>query len=253
MKCRFNVYAFIAVIALTVTLPTAFAQSSPPLLTNNPGTPGDGKWEINLVFAVEKFQNESLYEAPALDINYGLGERMQVKYEVPWLFLNKKETGTINGLGNSEIGFKYRFLDEKPHGVSMSVYPQLSFNNPTSSADRGLVDPGMELTLPIQIARHVGPLGLNLNIGYSLVEHQKDEYIYGLAVALPLVKRLEIMGEVNGAALRDFSADTLVFNLGGLLKLHNNINLFFSAGRGFRNPGGTEPELLGFAGLQFTF
>ena len=253
MKPVFPVIVFVIAMILASASEPAFAQSSPPLLTNNPGTPGSGRWEINIGFAMERLHHETLYEAPILDINYGLGERVQLKYEIPWVFLNEKGTGTINGLGNSEIGLKYRFLDEKPHGVSMSIYPQLSFNNPTSSADRGLVDPGMKLILPLQMVRHVGPLGLNLEIGYSSIEHAADEWLYGLAAAWPLAERFELLGEVNGTAVRDFRSDVLVFNIGGLLRVHEKINLLFSAGRSFRISDSTETKLLGFAGLQFAF
>jgi hypothetical protein len=253
MKPIFLVIVFVVAVILAPAAEPTFAQSSPPLLTNNPGTPGSGKWEINIGFAMERLRHESLYEAPILDINYGLGERMQLKYEIPWLFLNEKEGGTINGPGNSEIGFKYRFLDEKPHGISMSVYPQFSFNNPTSSADRGLVDPGVKLILPLQIVRRFGPVGVNLEVGYSSIEHEADEWLYGLAMGWPLSERFELLGEVNGTAVRGFGSDALVFNFGGLLRVHKKVNLLFSAGRGFCESNSRETKLLGFAGLQFAF
>ena len=217
------------------------------------GTPGAGQWEINLAFTVEKLRSETLSEAPLLDVNYGLGERIQLKYEVPWVFLDEEVAGTKSGLGNSEIGIKYRFLDEEQHGVSMSTYPQFSFNNPTSSDERGLVDSGTVLLLPFQIARRVGPVELSLELGYSLIEHEEDEWIYGLALAWPLAQRFELLGEVHGVARRDFEEDVLVFNLGGVLEVHENVNLLFSAGRSFRESSTTEPQLLAYLGLQFNF
>lgn len=44
--------------------PTVFAQGGPPLITDDPGTPGNGKWEINVAFTVEKRRMERLYESP---------------------------------------------------------------------------------------------------------------------------------------------------------------------------------------------
>ena len=252
---KYRIYTLTLMIAamLAAVSPHAFGQSSPPLFTNNPGTPGDGKWEINIGMAFEKLRDETLYEAPVLDINYGLGDRIQLKYEIPWLFLEEDGAETINGPGNSEIGLKYRFLDENPHGVSMSVYPLFSFNNPTSSDERGLVDPGMELVLPVQVVRRAGPIGLNLEFGYSLIEHSEDEWIYGLAAGVPLCERFDLLGEINGTSTRDFDSDILVFNVGGLFKAHQNVNLLFSIGRGLRGPDEAEPDFLGFAGLQFLF
>src|SRR3954454_19296239 len=72
----------------------AHAQGGPPLITDDPGTPGDGKWEIELSFTAEKTHRKTTYEAPLLDFNYGWGDRIQLKYEVPLLVLNEKGEGT---------------------------------------------------------------------------------------------------------------------------------------------------------------
>jgi hypothetical protein len=238
---------------LALMVERARAQGGPPLITEDPGTPGDGRWEINLAFTVEKLRTETLFEAPLLDINYGLGERIQLKYEIPWVFRDEDGDGTKSGLGNSEIGVKYRFLDEERHGVSMSIYPQFSFNNPTSSEERGLVDPGTELVLPLQVARRLGPVELSLELGYSLIERGADEWIYGLAAAWPIAERIELLGEVHGVARRDFDEGVLVFNLGGVLEVHENVNLLLSAGRSFRESSTTEPGLLAYLGFRFAF
>ncbi len=241
------------VLGLSLIAETAHAQAGPPLITDDPGTPGAGRWEINLAFTAEKLQTETLSETPLLDINYGLGERIQLKYEVPWVHLDEEGDGTKSGIGDSQIGVKYRFLDEGRHGVSMSIYPQFSLDNPTSSDERGLVDPGTEIVLPLQIARTVGPIELNLELGYSLLEHEEDEWVYGLAAARPHSERFELLGEVHGVATKDFEEDVLVFNLGGVLRMHENVHLLFSAGRSLRESSTTEPELLAYVGLQFAF
>lgn len=62
----------LVVLLLWIGRPSVYA--SPPLLTDDPDTPGDGRWEINLPFTVEKLRSEMLLETPLLDINYGLGE-----------------------------------------------------------------------------------------------------------------------------------------------------------------------------------
>ena len=79
------VIALSALPAFIVGVPDARGQGGPPLITDDPGTPGPGKWEIQFSFAHERSQNERVYEAPLLDINYGVGERIQLKYEVTYL------------------------------------------------------------------------------------------------------------------------------------------------------------------------
>ena len=135
----------LAIVLSGLSGPAALAQGGPPLRTDDPGTPGDGNWEINIAFTVESLEDETELEVPLLDINYGVGDAIQLKFELPWIILHEDGEGTKHGLGNSTLGVKWRFLDEDPDGLSMSVYPQFEFKNPTSSGDRGIVDDRMEL------------------------------------------------------------------------------------------------------------
>ncbi|TWI11511.1 hypothetical protein IP93_01407 [Lysobacter ruishenii] len=225
--------------------------AGPPLITDDPGTPGDGRWEINLPITLEQTRDERIFEAPLLDINYGLGERTQLKFEVPWLVVDRRDNGTTDGLGNSEIGIKHRFLDEDRHGVSMSIYPQLEFNNPTSSDERGLVDEGMRFKLPVQMTRSAGPFEWYLEAGYEFVEASEDQWLYGVATSYRVHGQLELLAEVAGVASQDFDDEALVFNIGTKIGINDHLNLLLSAGRSFRGSSSGEPELLAYCGLQF--
>jgi hypothetical protein len=81
-----------------------FAQGGPPLLTDDPGTPGNKNWEINIASTHFRSPGEREIEAPLLDINYGLGDRIQLKYEVPYLFDSDQGAPYLSALGNSLIG-----------------------------------------------------------------------------------------------------------------------------------------------------
>ena len=49
----------------------AFGQGGPPMITDDPGTPGNGKWENNLASIFEHRPNETSIDVPAIDLNYG--------------------------------------------------------------------------------------------------------------------------------------------------------------------------------------
>lgn len=230
---------------------SAPVHAGPPLITDDPDTPGAGRWEINLPITLEQARDQRIFEVPLLDINYGLGERTQLKFEVPWVVLDRRDNDTTHGLGNSEIGVKYRFLDEDRHGMSMSIYPQLEFNNPTSSDERGLVDEGVRLKLPVQMTRSVGTFELYMEAGYEFVEAGEDEWLYGVATGYSVNDHLELLAEVAGTASGDLDDDELVFNIGAKLGINDYFNLLLSAGRSFRGSSSGEPELLGYCGLQF--
>ncbi len=249
----FSAIIFLALSLYGATDRTACAQGGPPLITDDPGTPGDGNWEINVAFTVEKRRAGREYESPLLDINYGLGDRIQLKYEVPWLVLDERGQRTITGLGNSVFGVKWRFFDQDDCPVDMSVYPQFKFNTSDSAEDRGLVDRGVELVLPLQIEKSFGPISINPEFGYMVREYNDNEWIYGLAMGYEVSNKLELLAEISGTTGQDFEDDELVFNLGARCGLSETRTLLLSAGRSFRSDASGEPEFLLYTGLQFIF
>jgi len=230
-----------------------WAQGGPPLITDDPGTPGDGKWEINVAFEAEKRRTQRSYAIPLFDINYGLGDRLQLKYEVPWLVLDERGAHTRAGLGNSALGVKWRFFDQDKERIDMSIYPQLEFNSSDSAVDRGLVDRGLEFVLPFQVEKSFGPVSLNPEFGYVFHEYGDNEWIYGLALGYEASGNLELLAEVSGVTGQDFEDDELVFNLGARQKLSETHTLLISAGRSFRDSASDEPEFLLYTGIQFYF
>src|SRR3974377_139630 len=82
------------------------AQGGPPLLTDDPGTPGNRNWEIN--FSSMQFwrNTERELQSPLLDTNYGLGDRIHLKYQVPYLLNSNNGEPFKGGVGNSLLGVK---------------------------------------------------------------------------------------------------------------------------------------------------
>lgn len=240
----------VIIILLATALFPLCALAGPPVLTDDTGTPGDKGWEINAGFTVDKRHDETRYETPALDINYGIGEHIQLNYSVPWVVLDSRDEGSKNGLGNSEVAVKWRFLDEDRHGIAMSVYPRVIFNNPTSSADRGLVDKGATFRLPVQIEKKIGIIKINTELGHDFRERGGDEWIYGIALKYAEIKGLEALAEVYGTANNSFKRHETVFNLGFRYDLGRSYTLLASAGRSFHSAP-DQPNLLLYAGIQF--
>lgn len=240
-------------LLLTSHVKTARAQGGPPLLTDDPETPGNNHWEINIATTLERTRDSKEQEIPILDINYGLGKRLQLKFEVPYLRVKDGDERAKTGLGNSNVGVKWRFYDNEKTGLAISTYPQLEFNNPTSSVRRGLVERGAELLLPVEVAHKLFVFEANEEIGYRIRQHRMDEWIYGLALGRHVTRRLELLGEIHGEALRNFKDSELLFNLGGRYGLTKHLSLLFASGRSFRRAASGEPTLILYAGTQFNF
>ncbi len=227
------------------------AEGSPPLITDDPGTPGDGHWEINLGVSSEKRPGSRASELPLFDLNYGIGDRLQLKYEVPYLRVHEDGSPTKSGFGNSAAGVKWRFYDEGDHGLSASVYPQVEFNNPGSSSDdRGLVDPGTAFALPFQFARKAGPLSFIWQVGREF-RSGGGSWFYGVSAGHQISRRCEFAVELAGSASSGFDRSHLTANLGVVFELTERSSLLFSVGRELHNHDEPRASFVGYLGVQW--
>jgi hypothetical protein len=244
---------FIFAVCVAAPPRPVVAQAGPPLLTDDPDTPGNGHWEINVAWTLSQNRTSRLFGTPLLDINYGLGQRLQLKAEIPWLILNDQQRGTQAGIGSANLGVKWRFLDHGEHGFKMSIYPQLEIRTSASSVRRGLIEQGGELRLPIEMSRELGPITIDAEVGYQFVQREKDELVYGFAVRREINKRLELLAEIHSTAKRDFSENELILNVGGRFQMSKHYTLLFSSGRSLRGAATGQPTLVAYVGWQFNF
>src|SRR5438093_11936683 len=98
------------------------AQGGPPLRTDDPQTPGNGHWEINVAWTLSQKQNERVFAIPLIAINYGLGQHIQLKAGVPWLVLQERRVRTQSGFGSANFGVTWRLVAEDRHGFGMSTH-----------------------------------------------------------------------------------------------------------------------------------
>src|SRR5271169_5245891 len=87
----------------------AHAQGGPPFRTDDPETPGNKHWEINFGWVGDRNPMAGAYQVPDFDFNYGLGDRIQLKYELPIASHTDEHNVTNTGLGESLLGVKWRF------------------------------------------------------------------------------------------------------------------------------------------------
>lgn len=226
--------------------------AGPPILTDDTGTPGPGKWETNIGFTIDKRQDATRYETPAIDLNYGVGERIQLNYSVSWVVLDNKNEPAKSGLGNSEVAIKWRFLDEDKHGVAVSVYPRFIFNNPTGSADRGLVDEGTVFKLPVQIEKKITIIDMIANFGYEFHQQGNDSWLYSIAMKYAEIKGLDMLAEVFGTADSSFKNAEYVYDIGFRKDVSENYTVLASIGRSLLQ-GDDHSTLLSYVGLQMRF
>lgn len=228
----------------------ARAQGGPPLITDDPDTPGPGYWEINVSSLFEKNRLEHAFETPRLDINYGVGRRIQLKYEVPWVGVHVAGEPTRSGAGNSVAGVKWRFLGQEGKTLAWSVYPQIEFNTDHASVAKGLVGDGHQLLLPTEITLELGHFEIDGEVGRDFAAKSERGWVYGVSTEAGVTRRLELIGELHGER-RGGQPTELIVNVGGRQKLTRQVILMAAVGRAVRGAPDERPRLLVFAGLQF--
>jgi len=245
------------------------AQGGPPFITDDPGTPGNKHWEINFGWTADHNPGSAYYEIPDIDMNYGWGDRIQLKYELPAVAATDSNDTTRAGLGESLLGVKWRYIEHHKGGepksdenmdFSMGTYPQASINNPTSAVKRGIVENGPQYYLPIEATAKVGKIDFNGEVGRWFGNRDiPSRWGRGLIAGHEFSDRFELYGEiydlqdVNRIGLtpkqRELTAD-----VGGrqTLDRKGHIRLLFMGGRAIQavRRENSEPSWIAYMGVQ---
>jgi len=223
------------------------AQGGPPLMTDDPYTPGNRHWEVNTALTLAHQSGTTLLEVPLADANYGLGDRLQLKLEVP-LQVERRDRSR-SGLGRPVMRVKWRIRPGSDSEISVSTYPQLEFRSPIlplSDAD----DDKAALFLPLELARSWGFLAINGEGGYRLVQDGFDQLGYGLALGYTAAPRLELLSECNGSYEPASSRMELICQLGAREQIGRNLSLLGAVGRAVAAVRTEHLEIQAYLGLQ---
>jgi len=229
----------------------AFAQGGPPYYTNDPGTPGNKQWEINLGYMPFFYGDHSISHTPDVDINFGLGDRIQLTYENAWLRVQNPPQPVKYGLGQDQLGVKWRFYDSGEDGMEFSIFPQLSLNNPNHSVQRGITPRGASLILPLEFHKKFGPINFNTEAGYNLVHLGPDGWLTGLVVGHDFSKRLEVDSEFYALGTFHPSYAQPSLEMGARYKMRPPFILLLMAGRSVEPARNNQPYWVGYFGVQF--
>ncbi len=222
------------------------------MITDDPGTPGNGKWEINLAIAFEHRSGETSLDLPAIDLNYGVGEQIQLTLQTAPVLLKREDHGPIGGIGGTEAALKWRFLDEDKSGFDVSMFPRIIFNIQQSSARRGLADDGTRFQIPFQIAKTFGRFHADAEFGPVGITVGRSEWLYGIVGGFDVAKPTMLMAELHGTSRTNFSRQVVTLNFG----LHHEFTetriLIVSLGHEIVSPD--QPlALIGYFGMQLVY
>ena len=222
-------------IALVLTafaaLPqVALAQAGPPLITNDTGSPGNGHWEINLAATGDHTGGAWNVIAPDADINYGLGERIQLTLHPAWAHRSAPGSGLASGIGGTEFAMRWRFLDEDKAGVSMAIQPHWILPGPPAARRKDLSPATQEIVLPLQTVKTFGKTALGVEVARHVVDKGDDAWQVGMFWARPCPHDWQCLAEVNSSRDDHGTTQTIV-NLGTRHPINEHLVFLASLGR----------------------
>ena len=116
------------------------AVAGPPFRTDDPVPVDYQHWEIYVFSQGTHKQGDTSGTLPEVEINYGAAPNLQLHVAAPFGTFDKPDgsAGTKFGYGDTELGVKYRFIEESEQGwwPQVAVFP--TYEAPTGNLQRGL-------------------------------------------------------------------------------------------------------------------
>ena len=249
-KAQRNKNKVLQFCAFTLLTSTTQLFAGPPFMTDDPA-PVDYKHSEFYIFSTyDKTDDGKEIALPAFEYNYGVLPDVQLHIVVPFVRSIQNGEATESGLGDIELGAKYRFIQETENMPQIGIFPMAEL--PTGDASKGLGNGKIWWRLPVWMQKSFGEWTSYWGAGYVLnnADGQKNYAFGGIQAQRDIGTKWSLGAElfarekdvVNGKS-------TTIVNFGGFYKFTPDFNLLFSAGRSING----ESHTVGYLGLWWTF
>lgn len=217
-----------ACVLLAATSP---CLAGPPFLTDDP-VPVDYRHNEFYVFGtLDHADGASAITGPAIEYNRGIAPNTQFHIVLPYAWNVPAEGATATGLGDIELGIKYRFVNADDGSWQVGTFPMIELA--TGSARRGLGNGRTWYRLPLWVQKTAGswtfdggggwivnpaPGMYNASFGGALAQYTFDPR---WTLGVELFRQNALAADQPGYT---------VLNAGGYLNFSKNFSLLFSAG-----------------------
>jgi len=213
------------------------ALAGPPYYTDDPEPIPYRHWELYLASQSAHNRDGWAGTAPHFEVNYGVVPNLQLHIIVPLAYSSPDNGRAAYGVGDTELGAKFRFIQEQAWVPQVGIYPFLEV--PTGSKASGLGNGTAQVFLPLWVQKSFGPWTTYGGPGFWIDAGRRDRHWWYLGWLLQrrLFQGLSLGAEVFHQTPRGpgTERDTR-FNVGGIIDLSDEHHLLLSAGRGFTGP-----------------
>lgn len=234
--------------------------ASIPLITDDTGTQGKGKFQLEL-FGEYGQESGAHLTTKTSDLSatftYGIIDTVDIILGIPyqaWHSNNSEGESVLkaDGLSDLSIEGKWRFYEKE--GLSFALKP--GFTIPAGDEEKGLGTGRITYHLYFIASKEMNPWAFHLNLAYirneNRVNERKDIWHASLASSVDVMKNLKLVGDVGIATNPDSSSNTPpAFILGGLIwSLRENLDIGLGVEAGLTKP---ETDLAVRGGITWRF
>jgi hypothetical protein len=247
----------LACCAMLLLLPLS-AGAALPLITDDAGTVGGGKFQIEVSgeFAHDKDSGvtSNAWNLASI-LTYGLGDKVDAVLIVPYQFISIKDPESRisqNGINDLSLQVKWRFFEND--GWSFAVKPGISA--PSGDKNRGFGSGSVSGSIFLITSKELTPWGFHLNLGYirnqNRIDERTDLWHASVASEYALSKTIKAVLNIGIEQNPDRSSSIPpAFILGGLIyKISELIDIDVGVKGGLTR---SEPDISVMTGITFHF
>ncbi len=255
-----------AIVIMVFMTGTAFGAH--PLITDDTGTNGKGKFQVELTgeFTWDKEKPDGItvkekgYEA-GIAVSAGILDTLDIVCGIPYQWNKTEEDGTNvsdeDGISDIGVELKWRFFEQ--NGLSFALKPGITI--PSGDEEKGLGTGKMGYGIAFIATKEIAPFTFHMNSGYAHNEFklkedkessEKDLWHLSLAVVYEVFDNLQMVANIGIEKNQDKESGTdPSFALIGMIYSITpdlDVDLGFKAGL-----SGTETDTALLTGLTMRF
>jgi hypothetical protein len=246
---------FLTIVIFTISLYWAsFAPSAawggPPFITDDP-EPVDyrhGEFYISSMYTNNRDGKEGTL--PHFEFNYGAVPDVQLHILIPLAFVHPNGGPTMYGLGDTELGVKYRFIHENETTPQVGSFPLVHL--PTGDSARGLGVGHVQLFFPVWAQKSLGPWTTYGGGGYWINPGggNKNFWQLGWLWQRDITKAITLGAEIFYFGKNmDNGRDQTGYNIGCIFNISEEHHILLSAGSDIAG----DNRFSDYLGYQWTF
>jgi hypothetical protein len=232
-------------------LSTLRAHAGPPFFTDDPEPVEFHHYEFYIFSTVDRAPDGYGVVGPAFELNYGAAPNLQLHIVAPLQLAVPNEGPITFGVGDVELGVKYRFIQEKGWHPQVGMFPMVLV--PSGDASRGLGNGRAVWKLPIWVQKSWGHGWQSYGGGGYIVNPppgMRDHPFFGWQMQKEVDEKLTLGGEWFNPGRDTFAGnDTHILNFGGIYGFNKNFCLLFTGGHSVQG----ESHTVAYLGLYWTW